>query len=110
MNDGTWIDPKTGLEWQVEPAPETMIWTKAREYARSLDLEGDGWRLPAREELVAVSPNSNLEGSGWFWSSSPVEDDDFYAWNVRFSSGGVYTAGVGYGVHVRCVRGGCKED
>ncbi len=45
---------------------------------------------------------------GWcsfYWSSSPVEDDDIYAWVVKFNEGGVNYAGVhNYGILVRCVR------
>ena len=46
-----------------------------------------------------------MEGScSWYWSSSPVEDPDYYAWKVYFNLGYVYYDGVSYDGHVRCVR------
>ena len=39
----------------------------------------------------------------WYWSSSPVEDNDDDAWDVRFSSGNV-NSGFYYTKRVRCVR------
>jgi len=35
----TWVDPKTGLEWQYE-SPAEMTWYEALEYAKSLSLDG----------------------------------------------------------------------
>lgn len=40
----------------------------------------------------------------WYWSSSPVEDDDGVAWGIGFGDGGVDGDGVGSGGQVRCVR------
>jgi len=43
----------------------------------------------------------------WYWSSSPVEDRDGYAWLVNFYYGVVghgYVADNGVDEHVRCVR------
>jgi len=40
----------------------------------------------------------------WYWSSSPVEDRDFYAWFVHSYSGRVNGDVVGPEGHVRCVR------
>jgi len=41
----------------------------------------------------------------YYWSSSPVEDDDCPAWRVFFLNGNVNDdAGVAYFSHVRCVR------
>ena len=106
----TWTDLETGLNWQVTPAPERMPWADAKKYAASLDLDGGGWRLATVNELVAVSPNSDLEGSGWYWSSSPVEDVARGAWVVKFVYGFVYVASVNAVSLVRCVRQRPEED
>ena len=103
-----WVDPKTGLEWQVEPAPNAMTWKRAKEYAASL---GEGWRLPSEAELVEISGKyrpDELRGRGRYWSSSPVEDGGRYAWNVTFYDGYVGIGAVGIGGRVRCVRGELK--
>jgi hypothetical protein len=100
----TWKDPRTGLTWQVNPAPGWMAWAQAKKYAAGL---GNGWRLPTREELEMISgPNrpQELKGSGWFWSSSPVEGYDYYAWDVNFGYGHVNFGYVYNDEHVRCVR------
>ena len=102
----TWTDPVTGLEWQINPPMRLVNWTEAKVYAAKLDLDGGGWRLPTKEELVTVSGGRvpTLHGKGWFWASSPMKDND-YAWYVYFDYDdiGGY-AGVGYDGHVRCVR------
>jgi hypothetical protein len=100
----TWVDPRTGLTWQVEPASEMLTWEQAKEHAAGL---GNGWRLPTREELEQISgPNRPraLHGKGWFWSSSPVEGPDDRAWLVYFASGRVGFGYVLHDFHVRCVR------
>jgi len=46
-----------------------------------------------------------MQGScNWYWSSSPVEDLDDYAWLVVFSYGYVNYLGVNVDELVRCVR------
>ena len=103
-----WRDPKTGLEWQVTPAPERMSLKDAKKYAKALDLDGGGWRLPTKDELVTISgtnrPKELRGANGWYWSSSPVEDDDDVAWDVYFSIGFVNYVDVANDYSVRCVR------
>ena len=41
---------------------------------------------------------------GWFWSSSAVADNDFYAWYVYFYNGYVNYSYVYRGYNARCVR------
>ena len=47
-----------------------------------------------------------MEGPcSWYWSSSPVEDNGFFAWHVIFNYGSVTNSYVDYyGYYVRCVR------
>lgn len=59
----TWIDPATGLEWQVEPAGETMGWEAAKEHCAA---RGEGWRLPTVSELRSLirgCPRTQTGGS-----------------------------------------------
>ena len=51
--------------------------------------------------------DSNLQGDcGWFWSSSPYEDNPGIAWNVYFGYGYVGNDLVNFDRGVRCVRPG----
>jgi len=46
-----------------------------------------------------------MEGvCSWYWSSSPVEGNEFYAFHLYFGNGGVGLGYVNYDGHVRCVR------
>jgi hypothetical protein len=40
----------------------------------------------------------------WYWSSSPIEDSDNYAWYVLFYNGNVNYNDVSHDLDVRCVR------
>jgi hypothetical protein len=47
----------------------------------------------------------DIEGDySWYWSSSPVEDDDNVAWGVFFYHGLVGYGDVNIVIRVRCVR------
>ena len=47
----------------------------------------------------------DLEGKcSWYWSSSAVADNDYFAWFVRFYNGLVDSDNVNDGILVRCVR------
>ena len=104
----TWIDERTGLEWQVQPAIQEMNWSDAKAYAEKLDLAGGGWRLPTREELLMVVKSAealrSLPISEWYWSSSQVEDYND-AWIVYFDAKGLYSQAYTWRSNcVRCVR------
>jgi hypothetical protein len=47
----TWTDPGSGLSWQVTPTGFVMDWGSAKGHCASLELDGDGWRLPTVSEL-----------------------------------------------------------
>ena len=50
-------------------------------------------------------PDSIIGTCGWYWSSSPVEDFDDFAWHVDFNNGRVNRYDVDYyHLRVRCVR------
>lgn len=47
----TWIDPSSGLTWQVTPQSDYMSWEEAKSYCEQLSLDGGGWHLPTISEL-----------------------------------------------------------
>jgi hypothetical protein len=86
-------DSKTNLEWYVGPNRDTN-WDEAKKWAKGLDLDGGGWRMPTREELKTLykegAGTRNMpplfKTTGWFvWSSET--DDSSSAWSVDFFAG-----------------------
>jgi uncharacterized protein (TIGR02145 family) len=57
----TWTDSITGLEWQIDPAGETMGWDDARNHCAAL---GEGWRLPTVGELRSLIRGCSKTGAG----------------------------------------------
>jgi hypothetical protein len=79
------------LEWQKQPAPNEMNWASAKSYCQGLALAGGGWRLPSKDELLALyatkaSGTASFPGMdvGFYWSSSAVSGSSGYAWIVGF--------------------------
>lgn len=117
--DTTWLDPVTGLEWQVD-SPGEMSWHEALEYAKSLSLDGkQDWRLPAAVELETLVDRTVLyhelrpamrdeipfKDLFSYWSSTTFEEHTKNAWIVMFD--GVYILSY-YKTNlyrIRCVRG-----
>lgn len=122
----------SGREWQKEPAPNAMKWEAAKEYCGSLALGGSGWRLPTKDELLALyqsTPHQPVSMAEFdarmgelvalyadksseiaalyrdeYWSSSAVGNSK--VWSLG-SSGGFFTVeidDVGKAHRVRCVR------
>ena len=74
-------DSKTGLEWIAGPG-RNMSWDEAKQWAKSLEIDGSGWRMPTRKELETLYQEGKakrnmtrlLETPAWYvWSA---EDDD----------------------------------
>lgn len=85
----------------------------------AVDLCGHSdWRMPAREELQSIlhlgRMNPVIDTSyfpnttkNWYWSSSSLASDAYYAWPVNFANGdSSWAAGKGCGFMVRLVRAG----
>jgi hypothetical protein len=49
-----YVDPPTGLQWQVTPTGGLMDWESAVIHCEQLDLQGTGWRLPDVGELRSL--------------------------------------------------------
>ena len=122
-------DKETQLEWQNKYKGDIkeLDWKGATAYCQNLTLQGDGWRLPTKDELSSlidrktihteksgdainkVFLNKNITGFD-YWTSSVAEDEPNLRWGVNFKRGytGRYTKY--YGLKVRCVRGDLTDN
>lgn len=115
----TWIDPRTGLEWQLE-SPGKMTWDEAQAYAKSLFLDGkNDWRLPTLAELESLLDRRKARSDGRplmreevpfrdelsYWSSTTFEDSRKSAWIVMYDGAYVLSYYKTNLYYVRCVRG-----
>ncbi len=126
-------DHATGLEWQKANTDADInnnghtTWQEALQYCEALNLDGGGWRLPNRKELLALidysehryatsfpgtfptlTPASNFV---YYWSSTSndfVPSND-HGWYIDFIHGGMFSLdkedALGNSYHVRAVRG-----
>lgn len=111
-----------GSEWQRVPPPNRMTWEEAKTYAANLRLAGGGWRLPSKDQLLALyaarasEQLTRLPGmaSGYYWSSTTYHFSADDAMVVDFRDGHETSKtkwqnqmrdrdGL-YGMVVRCVR------
>ncbi|MEV7144738.1 DUF1566 domain-containing protein [Streptomyces tauricus] len=120
LGDGTVRDNVTCLRWQRAKAPGTHTFAKARSYCADLDLDGGGWRLPTRIEVLSLVDTARSgpaidtaafpgTPAQFFWTSSPwaVTKTPLRAWIVNFYEGLTSNAAYQSGSYqVRCVRGG----
>lgn len=98
--DSVILDTKTGLEW-YPGVDANYSWPQATRWAAGLDVDGDGWRLPDKEELRTIAldtpptPEPSLpclpapiakqwERGSIVWTSGTYRD---HAWILPFSSG-----------------------
>jgi len=117
--DGTITDKATGLMWQKDHWEEQLFWYDAIWDARVLLVGGyTDWRLPNIKELMSIVdfgrhapcidtdffPNTP---SARFWSSTTVDGDEPYAWNLEFDNPYVGSASKeDTKCYIRPVRGG----
>ncbi len=114
---GLVVDGVTGLEWQRTLDMETYPWSAASAYCSRLSIDGGGFRLPSRIELLSIvdftQPGPLVDArifpdtpSDYFWTSSPIASDDSKAWSVHFGFGTIIASSspVASTFHVRCVR------
>ncbi len=116
--EGVVIDLVTGLEWQATVDEPKYAWRDAAGYCTGLDLDGGGFRVPSRIELLSIvdytQPGPVLDArvfpntpSEPFWTASPLVSDAASAWSVHFGfATTIATASQTMTeLHVRCVRG-----
>ncbi|MEU4155890.1 sigma-70 family RNA polymerase sigma factor [Actinoplanes sp. NPDC026670] len=116
LANGTVRDEITCLEWQGTPAPDVYTFTEAKAYCAKLD--GGGWHLPTRVELMSIvdvsrsGPAIDTKAfpgtpARFFWTSTPwaVTKTPLRAWIINFyeglASNGAFQTGE---FNARCVR------
>lgn len=133
-NEDIWLDPKTGLIWQVKIGKEKLLWGETVSYVERLNQLNYGgyndWRVPTRHELETLntrkghistdSRNSvlfikkpllhsmNYEHQS-FWTSSQADENEDgrpRAFLVNFLSAKSmkHSGYISYPKHARCVR------
>lgn len=91
--NGVVYDSKTGLEWIAGPG-RNMSWDEAKKWARSLEIDGGGWRMPSKKELETIYQEGKgkrnmtrlLETATW-WVWSAEQDDGLSSSLFDFSRG-----------------------
>ena len=91
--NGVVFDSKTGLEW-IAGSGRNMSWAEAGKWAKRLEIDGSGWRLPARKELETLYQEGKgkrnmtglLETAAW-WVWSAESDDSVGSSLFDFSRG-----------------------
>jgi Protein of unknown function (DUF1566) len=89
-DNGVITDLVTGLDWYVNPNPDTT-WHEAKAWVESLAVAGGGWRLPTMAELKAIyqkdasanhmDPLFQAKGA-WAWSGELR--NDWSVWGLAF--------------------------
>lgn len=108
----TVTDTQTGLMWTKHANPFGRLkWNDAMYTCSSFSISGiSGWRLPSRDELVAIfhalKDGHPFTGgqSSYYWSSSTCADGTDFAWIVVMDNGGVFTVVKSFTAHVWPVR------
>jgi hypothetical protein len=116
LGDGTVRDNGgSGLVWQRDFSPGIQSQPGSVTYCASLALDGGGWRLPTRDELLAIVDTSRgmpaIDTSFFpgtptasFWTSSPVAGFPARGWTVSFFFGFASDSPATDMNRARCVR------
>jgi len=115
---GTWIDRKSGLEWQAVSQPEDTLYAALAACA-SLTLNSrDDWRVPSAKELeTIVNRETDVEpatytqlandvstASRTYWTSTP-NLVSWGFWTINFTAGNMGGNYITSDYWYRCVRG-----
>lgn len=115
---GTWIDRKSGLEWQAVSQPEDTLYA-ALAACEGLTLNSrDDWRVPSAKELeTIVNRDTDQEpatyqqlvndvstASRTYWTSTP-NLVSWGFWTINFMAGNMGGNYVSSDYWYRCVRG-----
>ena len=99
---GVILDNNTGLEWIIGPDRD-ISYDNAVKWVSECKVAGGGWRMPMRQEPMALYLNSqgtttsglNIEPifktTGLFVWTEPRDSDTAYAFNFIFASGDEWT-------------------
>ncbi len=92
-----------------------LNWVDAMSRCSSFSISGiGGWRLPSKDELVALShcnerrssPFTRVVQASFYWSSTAYADYTELAWLVDMNDGDVHAYGKSVTRHVWPVRAG----
>ena len=104
--NGTITDNQTGLTWMQDANyfEKPMLWKKAVDACKTLEISNGGWRLPERFELESLldltrydpalpqgHPFENVQSS-YYWSATTYAYYTSYAWVVGMYNAGVYNS------------------
>ena len=110
LQSETFIDSKTGLQWQDDKSTQEVKkrWNEALLYCGNLEyLNHKDWRLPSQDELVDLYTKErslvNLASSR-YWSSTEYVEETSRAAYVGFYDGHVGHSGKSSRIYIRCVR------
>jgi len=107
------INSNTNLQWQDSVVNEELEdkWRLAESYCKTLNLLGfSDWRLPTKDELVAVSHDSKNSkvfkhvAQDTYWSSDVDAKDSVNEWSVYPTNGYASVNDKCDTAHLRCVR------
>lgn len=111
----SWLDPLTGLEWQLK-SPGEMNWYDTVGYAGSLTLnDQQDWRFPTIREMETLLDRNRyrpvmreeipFRDNLSYWSSTTFDTNTQSAWIIMFDGAYVLSYYKTNAYHVRCVRG-----
>ena len=124
---GVVTDHDTYLQWQDDTVNDRLVWFEAGIYCDDLELDGVGWRLPSKYELVGIvedtheapiiNPVFENTTSAYYWSSTHTLDFVFepllpgmvevaYGRIVSFNENIQGTSHLRNAHYFRCVRTG----
>lgn len=119
----TVVDSATGLTWQRRPSEQNMPLDTAQAHCAALNVEGSGWRVPLKSELMTLAHRAGAfemlrnkaaidrvafpgTRTANYWAErEPTDGKMVRGWVVDFATGGhnnLVQPGEGY--YVRCVR------
>jgi len=110
------VDTTTKLTWMRMPETSGVVWADAKALCAGLTIDGGGFRLPKKEELLALGENlpegidrrafptassreKHLAATVYYWTATPHAVSENMAWAVRFGSMGAQST-----VHARTAR------
>jgi len=99
------VDTTTKLTWMRMPETSGVAWADAKALCAGLTIDGGGFRLPKKEELLGLGENlpegidrrafptassheKHLAAMVFYWTATPHAVSETMAWAVRFGSMG----------------------
>ncbi len=117
-DEGVATDEKRGLQWQVKYENDKIKRQShkiAIEYCQSLELDGDGWRVPNKNELLSIVDYSEFKPATYsifksstindkYWTSTSYSNKPTHARFFDFKNGVLSNSYKRHTAYVRCVR------